>query len=203
MRKLLVLLAFLILAVPSFGQQCPANTWSVGPWGVTVDLATGAQHFVICQDAQGQLYFQGGIFTMYNSTATVFSGVPPIYAYRDLLTQGAAIGATTLWTTSAVGGGFYRVSWNAKVTRVGSVSSTLGGAGGFQVTYTDADDSVALTPLAVPNAAANGNTTATQLSGVVMVNAKVSTNIQFQFGYTDGGGANNMLYSLHIRMEKL
>lgn len=203
MRKLLTLLVFLALATPSFAQQCPANTWSVGAWGVTLTPLTGERHYVNCQDANGQMYYNGGIFTRYNNTAVVESGVPPIYAEANLLTQGAAIAATTIWTTSVVGGGFYRISWNAKVTTVGTVSSTLGGATGFQITYTDADDSVALTPLAHPSAAGNGNTTAVQLSGVVLVNAKANSNIQYAYGYTDGGGATNMKYSLHIRVEKM
>jgi hypothetical protein len=124
-------------------------------------------------------------------------------ASADLTAQTAAIGATTIYAVPATGAGMYRVTWNAKVTTAGTTSSTLGGAGGFQVTYTDADDSVTLTPLAVPNATATGNTTATQLSGVVIVNAKASTNIQYQFGYTDGGGATPMAYSLHVKVEKL
>lgn len=141
-----------------------------------------------------------GQFTTYNGIPTVSGGVAAEYAYTDLTAQGAAIGPTTLYAVPSTGGGMYRISWNAKVTTAGT-TSVLGGAGGFQITYTDADDSVTLTPLAVPNALANGNTTATQLSGVVVVNAKASTNISYQFGYTSTG--TQMLYSLHVKLEKL
>jgi len=128
--------------------------------------------------------------------------LPSVYATVDLTGQTAAVGATTIYAVPATGVGMYRLTWNAKVTTAATTSSVLGGAGGFQITYTDADDSVALTPLAVPNALATGNSTATQLSGVVAVNAKASTNIQYRFGYTSVG-ATVMAYSLHIKLEKM
>jgi hypothetical protein len=39
----------------------------------------------------------------------------------------------------------YRISWSAKVTRASSTGSALGGGNGFQIIYTDADDSVVVT----------------------------------------------------------
>jgi len=143
-----------------------------------------------------------GKITNYNGIATVSDGVPAEYATVDLTAQTAAIGATTLYTTSAIGAGVYRISWVAKVTTAATTSSTLGGAAGFQATYTDADDSVVVTPLAVPNASATGNTTQTQLSGTVIMNVKASTNIQYQFGYTTSG-TTSMAYNLHIKLEAL
>lgn len=127
---------------------------------------------------------------------------PSVYATVDLTGQTAALGATTIYAVPATGVGMYRITWNAKVTTAATTSSVLGGAGGFQITYTDADDSVALTPLAIPNASATGNTTATQLSGVVSVNAKASTNVQYRFDYTSVG-ATVMVYSLHVKLEKM
>jgi hypothetical protein len=141
-----------------------------------------------------------GLFTTYANIATVSGGVPAEYATVDLITQGAAIAATTLYAVPAAGAGMYRISWVATVTRAGSVSSTLGGANGFQAIYTDADDSVAKT--SPPSATSNANTTATQLSGSVIVYAKASTNIQYKMGYTDGGGTV-MQYNLHIKCEAL
>jgi hypothetical protein len=144
----------------------------------------------------------GGLVSYYNAIATVGNGVPSEYATVDLTAQTAAIGATTVYAVPAAGAGIYRISWVAKVTAAATTSSVLGGTNGFQVTYTDADDSVVVTPLAVPNGVATGNTTATQLSGVVVVNAKASTNIQYQFDYTSVG-VTPMAYSLHVRLEAM
>jgi hypothetical protein len=143
-----------------------------------------------------------GTFSKYNSIATVANGVPAECGLADLTGQTAAKAATTLYAVPAAGAGIYRISWVAKVTTAATTSSVLGGTNGFQVTYTDADDSVVVTPLAVPNGVATGNTTATQLSGVVIVNAKASTNVQYQFDYTSVG-VTPMAYSLHVRLEAM
>jgi hypothetical protein len=135
-----------------------------------------------------------------NYTAIVWD--PGVVAKVDLTAQGAAIGATTLYAVPAGKKGTYNISWSAKVTQAATTSSTLGGTNGFQVTFTDADDSVVVTPLAQPNAVATGNTTGTQLSGVVVVNAAASSNIQYRFDYTSLG-ATPMNFSLHIKAEYL
>jgi hypothetical protein len=94
----------------------------------------------------------------------------------------------------------YRISWSAKVSRASSTGSTLGGGNGFQINYTDADDSVVVTT--PPSVTSTGNTTGTQISGVVVVNAKSSTNIQYSFGYTSSG-STSMQYSLHAKLEAM
>lgn len=153
----------------------------------------------------------GGLFDTYNGIATVGIGIPSQVATVDLTAQGAAIGAATLYAVPAAGAGMYCISWVATVTRAGT-TSTLGGTAGFQCTYTDNDDSVVkTTPAAgVPTVATNqaysqtnqGNSTATQISGVVIVNAKASTNITYQIGYASTGGTS-MQYNLHVRCEWL
>ena len=59
MKRLLILLAFLALTVPSFAQTCATGTYPITSWGVTRDTTLGNQHFVICQDSAGQIYLQG------------------------------------------------------------------------------------------------------------------------------------------------
>lgn len=117
----------------------------------------------------------------------------------DLTAQGAAIPATLLFATS-VFGGVYRIDWVASVTTVDGTSSTLGGAGGFQILYTDGDDSVVKTTPA--SASSSGNTTATTIGGSITVNAKNTTNIQYQFGYTSNT-PGQMKYNLHVRYTKI
>lgn len=135
---------------------------------------------------------------------------PNITNETDLTIQSAAIGSTVLFAVPAGGAGKYRVSWAAKVTTIGTVSSTLGGAAGFQVIYTDNDDSVVVTTPAWWGGGNNGaaptsaalNTTQVQESGEIVVNAKAATNISFTFGYTAAAGAT-MVFSIHITTEKI
>jgi len=86
-----------------------------------------------------------GKVSNYNGIATVSDGVPAEYATVDLTAQAAAITATTLYAVPAAGAGMYRVSWVAKVTTPATASSTLGGTNGFQLLYTDQNDSVVVT----------------------------------------------------------
>lgn len=150
---------------------------------------TGAGNVLWQTDGSGNL-------SAYVTTAPVIEGSPV-----DLTGQVAAITATTLLATTATG--LYRISWCAKVITPASVSSTLGGAAGFQIKYTDADDSVVVTTTADPLATglAALNTAQAQIHGEVVVNALTSTNIQYIFGYTSSGTA--MAYALHIRIERL
>lgn len=168
-----------------------------------IDIGNGTQG-----DTSGNL--QLNKITKYGGIATVSNGVPSEYATVDLTTQSANIAATTLYAVPASGAGMYRITWSAKVTTPATTSCVLGGANGFQIGYTDADDSVAVTTPAwwgggnnglAPNSAAV-NTTQNQLSGEVIVNAKASTNITFSFGYTSVG-VTAMQYSLHVKLEAL
>ena len=125
----------------------------------------------------------------------------------DLMTQSTAITPTTLYAVPSGGSGQYRITFNAKVTQAATTSCILGGTNGFQIVYTDADDSVAVTtPASVPfgstAASLTTNTTQNQMSGSIIVNAKASTNIQYSMDYTSVG-VTAMEFSLHIRIEKL
>lgn len=124
-----------------------------------------------------------------------------VVAQVDLVTQSAAITATTLYAVPAGCSGIYKVDWVATVTRAATTSSVLGGTNGFQVDYTDADDSVVKTTpgtvtAGVGNNATNSTATGT-ITGSYTVFAKASTNIQYLMGYTSVG-ATSMQYNLHI-----
>jgi hypothetical protein len=142
---------------------------------------------------------QLGLLDTYNSIATVRNGLQVSYAKVDLTAQTAAIGATTVYAVPASGVGMYRVCWVATVTTAAGTSSILGGTNGFQVVYTDGDDSVVKTTVAGATSAAN--TTATTLSGAIVVYAKASTNIQYSMDYTSVGSA--MAFNLHVTVSKI
>jgi len=147
-----------------------------------------------------------GKITKYNNINTVANGVPAEYATVDLTGQTAAIATTTLYAISAIGAGQYRLSWNAKVTTVAGVSSTLGP---LTITYTDPDGVVqTITAAAQSNAGVietsdAGNVVTTVLLGVpMMLNCAASTNIQYAFAYASNA-ANVMAYNLHLKLEAL
>ena len=132
-----------------------------------------------------------------NQSSGVSWGVP---LKLNLTAQSAAISATTILAVPGTGAGMYRISYVASVTTAGTTSS-LGGAAGFQVTYTDKNDSVVKTSNPTTPTISAGNTTATTISGVVNAYCKASTNLQYAFGYTSTGTA--MVYDLNIYVEYL
>ncbi len=165
--------------------------------------------------ADGKTLTASNSITLAGTDATTMTfppnsaGIVGRVAVADLTTQGTAITSTLLYAVPANGAGVYKACWVATVTRAATTSSTLGGAAGFQLVYTDNDDSVVKTSAAAgaPSAGVNqaysqtnqGNTTATQASGCVTVFAKASTNINYTYGYTSSG-ATTMQFNLHIRL---
>lgn len=143
-----------------------------------------------------------GKIANYNGVATVSGGIPAEYAVSDLTAQSAAITPTTIYAVPAGGQGMYRISWSADITTVDAVSSTLGGAGGFQAIYTSPTDSVVKTTVSQSDWTSTANTTGTAVGGTAIVYAKASTNIQFSFGYISNT-PGQMIYELHIKVEAL
>lgn len=143
--------------------------------------------------------------TKYNNISTVSNGVSSVYATVNLTAQVAAITATTAYAVPASGVGQYRISFVAKVTTAATTSSVLGGTAGFQIKYTDADDSVVVTTGALSNISGsvlNTNTTQNTYAGTIMVNVKASSNIQYLMDYTSVG-LTAMQYNLHIIIERV
>jgi hypothetical protein len=118
----------------------------------------------------------------------------------NLTAQGAAISATTLFSTPAAA--IYRVCYVATTTRAATTSSVLGGAAGFQIQYTDNDDSVVKKSNPTTATISAVNATGTSISGCLNANAKASTNLQYLMDYTSVG-VTTMQYNLHIRVEAL
>jgi hypothetical protein len=151
-----------------------------------------------------------GEFYIATDSKRVFHGsvpnrIPVQAAVADLTGQTAAKTATTLLTPSVTG--LYRISVYLKVTTAAATSSTLGGSTGVVITYTDGTDSVAQSQtcalmtqagaIAINNA---GNTTATKLSGTLVVFAKAAVAIQYAIGYTASG---TMTYEAHLAIEAM
>jgi len=149
-----------------------------------------------------------GLVTKYNNISTVSNGLPSELALVDTTGLTANVGSTLLYAVPASGAGLYMIAAYTKLTTAGSVSSTIPQV---QVLFTDADDSGTVVMPCTPNGAALGmgqsggttnNTVNLVLSGVAVVNAKASTNINYQ---TSGYASNaaGMTYTLHIKLIKL
>jgi hypothetical protein len=143
-----------------------------------------------------------GKISKYDNVATVRGGIPAILASSLLTAQAAAITATTIYAVPAAGVGLYRISYVATITTAGT-TSVLGGATGFQVIYTNGNgDTVVKTSNPTTPNVSSGNTTGTQISGVVLAYAKASTNLQYAFGYTPGSPTAGA-YDLAVYVEWL
>lgn len=117
-----------------------------------------------------------------------------------LSTQSAGISGHALFTVPVGRAGLYRITFRAKVTVAATTSSTLGGANGFQVSYTDDTDGNAATTPATPGN--TGNTLGTPLSGAVIINIRDNTAVTFDFGYATGG-ATAMKYELTVAWDEV
>lgn len=156
-------------------------------------ITSGNTRTITAQDADGTV--------AYKITGASVLQSPVVTAVSNLTAQSAAITATTIYAVPAAGAGLYQVSWVATVTTAATTSSVLGGTNGFQVIFTDVNDSVVKTsnPTAVSNFTTAGNTTASSVSGTFNAYCKASTNLQYAFDYTSVG-ATPMQYDLSIRV---
>lgn len=109
-----------------------------------------------------------------------------------LAAQSASIGATSI-PLGALGAGLYRVTWFARITVAGSVSSSLIVTLGF----TKGGVSCALS-----GAALTGNTPATTQSETRMVAIDGSTPITYATTYASVGGTS-MQYALNLVLEAM
>jgi hypothetical protein len=138
---------------------------------------------------------------------SVSTTIPNRIALANDTNKTAAITPTTIYAVPSTGAGLYRVSFVAVINTAATVSSTLGGAGSFQLTYADGDTwNVITTPTGLPyNATPTSlalNTTQVVQSGSLLVNCRASTNLQYSYGYTSSG-ATSMVYYLHTTVEEI
>lgn len=138
----------------------------------------------------------------YNGISTLGAGVPYIVAKSNLTAQGAAISATTLYAVPSGATGMYRVCWCASVTQAATTSCVLGGVNGFQVIYTNLNDSVVKTSNPTNITLSAINATGTTISGDWFGYCKGGTNLQYSFGWTNVG-ITPMQYDLNIMVEAL
>jgi len=128
---------------------------------------------------------------------------PGVVAKYDATAQAANIGATTLYAVPANGGGMYRIIANVVLTQAATTSSTLPNCA---CVYTDNDSGVSENIAFIPTSTANVVGTVvlgTNVSGMLVVNAKANTNIQIGTNSYASSGATPMQYAVHIKLEYL
>ncbi len=149
---------------------------------------------------------QGVTIATDGTNFTAITWTPAVIAKVDSTAQTANIAATTLF--AVVTSGRYEVSSYIVETTAGSVSSTLPNV---QIVYTDPETSTAITIDSTPvlgvagigqTGALTANTVGTASSGVIVISAKASTNIQYQT-VNYASTAAGMAYALHIVLTKL
>lgn len=185
--------------------QITAGNTVGGTAGVITFTSGGALALTVTAAQNAQFV---GKVTTYANIATVSRGIPAEYATVDLTAQTANIAATTLYAVPASGAGMYRIAAYTTETTAASATSRLPNV---QIIYTDADSATVITMDDSPLLGAAGlgqtgaytsNTVGTSGSGVITINAKASTNIQYQ---TVNYASNlaGMAYALHIKLEAL
>lgn len=175
----------------------PSGLNLLGSGGGSISLAATV---VFTANGAGSFTFNRP-FTQYNGITCVANGIPAEYAQANLTAQSANVAATTLYAVPSTGAGIYRVSVYLVVSRAATTSSTLPDS---RIIYTDADSGATIT---VPLTAGNtGNTTSTAVYASAIINAKASTNIQYDIGQVTGyasSGATSMQFAYHSRLEAL
>ena len=143
-----------------------------------------------------------GLIGTYNGVATVKQGVAPILAAPARLTSQTAAQSAVSLVASALAG-MYQIAYVASITTASDISSVLGGALGFAVTFTDPQDSVAKTSNPTTPTVSAANTTGTTVSGVVNAYCKAGTALTYNFGYTDSHTSTAMAYNIAVYAEYL
>src|SRR5438128_2235138 len=146
---------------------------------------------------------------VYNNIATVSNGMPSEVAKIDTTGLTGNVSSAALYAVPSTGAGLYRVSALVVETTAASVSSTLANV---QVLYTDADvGSGTVTIDATPvlgvagmcqAGALTANTVGTTATGVIVINVKASTNINYQT-VNYASTAAGMAYAIHVKAEAL
>jgi len=149
-----------------------------------------------------------GKILQYNNIGTVSNGVPSELGQINTTGLTANVASATLYAVPAASGGLYRISALVVETTAASVSSTLPNV---QIIYTDVDTNGSVTIDATPvlgvagvgqTGALTANTVGTTATGVIVVDAKASTNISYQT-VNYASSIAGMTYAIHLRAEAL
>jgi hypothetical protein len=168
-----------------------ANSNSVQPLG-----SATAHQFVTFINSSG---VQAKAQPNFTDIAGVIAPSQFVLGSANLTTQVANVAATTLF--AVVTAGLYRISVYIVVSQVATVSGTLPDS---RIIYTDQDSGATETIQATVGLTGNLLTTLAQVT--IVVNAKASTNIQYDIGQVTtyaSAGATPLQFAYRARVEYL
>jgi hypothetical protein len=131
------------------------------------------------------------VINLPNASGTLLEVSNPV----DVTGQTASIGTTNLVVIAGVTA-LYRITYYMKITTAGSTSGSVT----LTLSYTDRDDSAVVTYV-VPTPA-NATDSSSVVSGTLIVDPKLVTNITYATTYASSGGTA-MVYKLRLRAEAL
>lgn len=156
-------------------------------------LDTGIPIVDVAKDGKTKGLVSFTFLTRWNDLKNrVQSAAYTVGAPVQLATQTASIGATPL-TTTPLSAGLYRVSWYARVTKSGGVSSSL------TVTLGWTEGGVSLT---LSGAAITGNLVTSVQSGIAFLLLDDGAPITYATTYASNP-ANDMEYELVVNVERV
>lgn len=138
-------------------------------------------------------YFSQELIDWWLEQQSGLNAAPERFGIVSLTAQGASIPSTPI-PMPALSEGLYRVSVYARITRAGSVSSSL------TITIGHTDGGVACSQVL---AALTTNTVASTRVGEFAVRSDASVPMTYQTTYADGGGATSMQHSLYLVVERM
>jgi hypothetical protein len=161
--------------------------------------ATGGAHQVLQQSSSGGAVTVGQL--SFSDISGMISPSELVSGSGNLTAQAANKTATTLFAVGSGGAGLYSVSVYIIISQAATVSSTLPDT---RIIFTDQDSGATITQAATATSA--GNTTSTFAQFTFVLNAKASTNIQYDIGQVNSyvsAGATPMQFAYRARVVYL
>lgn len=162
--------------------------------------STGLIHDFQFADASVAAVNKSGIFSKYANDTTAGNGLGSIVATANATAQGANIGSTLLYTTTATSGGLYEAVCTTIITTADGVSSTLPQC---NFIYTDPDTNAASTVTAVATSAGNVIGQLGPIGTRIYLNAKASTAINYSTTGYLSNTASQMKYAVHVALIRI
>lgn len=141
-----------------------------------------------------------GFASAYHGDTTAGNGLGSIVATANATAQGANIGSTLLYTTTATSGGLYEAVCTTIITTADGVSSTLPQC---NFIYTDPDTNAASTVTAVATSAGNVIGQLGPIGTRIYLNAKASTAINYSTTGYLSNTASQMKYAVHVALIRI
>lgn len=162
--------------------------------------STGLIHDFQFADVSVASVNKTGIYSKYAGEATAGNGLGSIVATANATAQGASIGSTLLYTTTATSGGLYLPICYTVETVADAVSSTLPAC---NFVYTDPDLNATATVTVVATSTGNVVGQLGPIGTRVVINAKASTAVNYSTTSYASNTPGVMKYAVHLALVRI